>query len=223
MVDNSYDVPTRYSVDPFTGKNVVVEPGYHIEDKKVVISIKNMPYTEYKDASGHTLEVYYNVQWKGHFSDSWEGHDLPSYLGSYAAASNYVGESSGGQTKLIDPNASYTELPYSVQYNGSSSYNLRIYDVSAGGQIDFQVKTLVGYYITLQTTPNQLDPRTHDYYVFSGQSSGWSDTQTVTIPESSGSVSSSPSPSVPEFPTWIVLPLVLATLIIAITAIKRKH
>jgi hypothetical protein len=33
LVDSSYDVPTTYSIDPYTGENVT-HNGYHVEDKK---------------------------------------------------------------------------------------------------------------------------------------------------------------------------------------------
>jgi hypothetical protein len=33
LVDSSYDVPTTYSIDPYTGDNVT-HNGYHVEDKK---------------------------------------------------------------------------------------------------------------------------------------------------------------------------------------------
>ena len=48
----------------------------------------------------------------------------------------------------------------------------------------------------LKTTsvPTEFDPRTYDYYVYTGETSDWSNTQTIIIPE--GSVSTStPNPS----------------------------
>lgn len=33
LVDSSYDVPTTYSIDPYTGENVT-HHGYHVEEKK---------------------------------------------------------------------------------------------------------------------------------------------------------------------------------------------
>jgi len=56
-----YDVPTTYGIDPYTGKNVTIQEGYHVENKSVEITIRNQV------ASG----LFYNVRYKGHFGESW--------------------------------------------------------------------------------------------------------------------------------------------------------
>jgi hypothetical protein len=50
-----------------------------------------------------------------------------------------------------------------------SDWNIDVLDYVPGNQIDFQIQALIGYY----TADN----------VFVGKTSGWSDTQTLTIPE----------------------------------------
>jgi len=53
-------------------------------------------------------------------------------------------------------------------------------DVSNGGQIDFQVQAFIGYYTTVQEWESGW-PRQEERLVFTGESSGWSRTKTVTI------------------------------------------
>lgn len=60
-------------------------------------------------------------------------------------------------------------------------YSVRLAGASDGSQVDFQVESLVGYYTQVMASPVP-GFRNSDYYVFNGQSSGWSDTQTITIP-----------------------------------------
>ena len=40
LVEHSYDVPTTYSIDKYTGENVT-HSGYHVENKTIEVSIKN--------------------------------------------------------------------------------------------------------------------------------------------------------------------------------------
>ena len=93
----------------------------------------------------------------------------------------------------------------------------------AGGQVDFQVQAMIGY---LQSTPSLSLPLGD--YEFIGQASGWSSTQTVTIPASSDS--SSPSltatptstPAVPELSWLVIVPLLLCVLFFALVLRHRK-
>lgn len=42
LVDSSYDVPTSYSIDPYTGQNVT-HAGSHVESRTLDVKIKNQP------------------------------------------------------------------------------------------------------------------------------------------------------------------------------------
>jgi hypothetical protein len=57
-----YDLPPTYGIDSYTGKNVTIAEGGHVENKSIVVTIKNQP------SSG---DLYYNVRDKGHFEESW--------------------------------------------------------------------------------------------------------------------------------------------------------
>ena len=58
LVDNSYDVPPTQTIDPYKG--TITQPGYHVENKEIEITIKNQ-----------NLGVMYNVRTKGHFEQEW--------------------------------------------------------------------------------------------------------------------------------------------------------
>jgi len=54
LVDSSYDVPTTYSTDPYTGKQVTHE-GYHVAKRTIEVRIKNQPFKPYTDVRGGKL------------------------------------------------------------------------------------------------------------------------------------------------------------------------
>ncbi len=133
-----YDVPdeTIKTVDEYTGKEITItNPGYHVENKCIEIVIKNPQFTPYtltkhtgiNHETGEsytydrncTVNLYYNVNVKGHFGDKWEG--VPT---SYS----YYGPQSNAQ---LDSN--YTVITIKDNY-------------SADSVLDFQVKVLIGYY-----------------------------------------------------------------------------
>jgi len=75
LVDNSYDVPptTTTTTNPYTGEQTTTTtPGYRVENKTVEVTIKNQPYTTYTNADGYTCDLYYRIEYKGHFSDEWQ-------------------------------------------------------------------------------------------------------------------------------------------------------
>jgi hypothetical protein len=66
-------------------------------------------------------------------------------------------------------------------------------DIPLGGQIDFQVQAIAGYVTRVYGTPTP--PWTESYRdVFTGEKSGWSNTQTITV-DANGSTSTPGSPS----------------------------
>mgnify|MGYP005847404431 CR=1 FL=1 len=166
FVDNSYDVPPVYGVDPYTGKNVITQGGYHVENKTIDVTIKNQPFTSYRNENGSLVGLFYNIRVKGHFED-WTGEPT---------SENYIYRS----------DSEYTVKSYTLGENGLG--------ITAGGQVDFQVEALIGYYSRVYGTP--VPPFMESYWdVFTGESSGWSETQTLTIPSSASSPADSPSPA----------------------------
>ncbi len=172
FMDNSYDVPPTYGIDPYTGKNVMTKAGHRIENKTIEVTIKNQPFSYYYDDRGNFVGQYYNIRFKGHFESYWHQvkadniYHLPHYLPS-----------------------SYSEYT-TTSFGLGDDYVL---DVAPGGQVDFQVMAFIGYYNRISDGPTPLGEAYH--YVFTGESSDWSSTQMVTIGESTSTTTPDMSPT----------------------------
>ena len=68
LVDTSYDVPTTYSTDPYTG-DTVTHKGYHVARRTIEVRIKNQPFTPFTDSGGQEIKFYYNIRIKGHYEE----------------------------------------------------------------------------------------------------------------------------------------------------------
>ena len=219
-IESSYSVNTT---NTDTGTTVT----HTYANNTVQIVILNQAFDANALENGTALSLTYNVQEEGHFSS---GND-------WGTISNWVSAS----------NSEYTVISYDVTlYNGSYSpiWNTGQAEVTAGGQVDFQVEATIGYWIRVPS-PYSL----YGAEDFTGESSGWSNTQTIAITNGSTSTSitassslnptptpsslnstSTPTPTstpnVPEFPTLIILPLfAVATLqLIKLTRkIPKRH
>lgn len=154
FIDSYYMTAPTYSMDPFTGKNVTTESGYRIDNRTIEIAIKNQPFTQDTFANGSHTSLYYNIGIKGHYADKWTLAPDPHYYGYYNASTS-----------------DYTVI--SIRF---SSYGLS--GISAGGQIDVQVEALIG--IDRQI-PTMTPWGPSSVYEFTGETSGWSEIQTITI------------------------------------------
>ena len=76
LVDKSYDVPTSYSTDPYTGENVT-HLGYHVEQWSIEIAIENQPFEPYF-SEGFMVNFYYNIRTKGHYAEAFRSLYNPS-------------------------------------------------------------------------------------------------------------------------------------------------
>ncbi len=159
LVDTSYDVPTTYSTDPYTGETVTHE-GYHVESRTIIVKIKNQPFVPYYDASRErTINFYFNIRIKGHFTEDWnelyspEGHYIRPDSGAEYTVRTYV---SGTSTYAIDTGSKRIEFP-------------------ANATVDFQVEAMIGY---IYVGPGYW----WTTWAFEGERSGWSETQTTIIP-----------------------------------------
>jgi hypothetical protein len=178
LVDSSYDVPTTYSIDPYTGENVT-HLGYHVERTSIEVKIKNQPFTPYEiqDSYGNnwTINFFYNIRIKGHFSGDW--------IELYRASDGYLTQS----------DLQYTVISYVWGGDADTVMGTKMIKLPAGGQVDFQVEAMIGYVHREITIPV---PGTG--WVFTGETSGWSNTQTITIGESQ---TPTPSPATTPTPT----------------------
>ena len=146
-VDNSYDVPPTYGVDQYTGKTVMTQAGYHVENKSIVVTITNQHFSPYEDANGKTLQLYYNIRWKGHFGDYWGDYNSSRRM----LLSPYSRFDDEGFPIPNDPFKVATFALGNDTKNSNSVSTIR--DVSADGQVDFQVQAYIGYYTVVQGTP----------------------------------------------------------------------
>jgi hypothetical protein len=182
LIDSSYDVPTTYSIDPYTGEKVTHE-GYRVESRTIEIRIKNVPFTRFEIEDGsntYTVRFYYNIRFKGRFEEEWHEAYNPNVNGLPV-------RDSGPETVI------------SLQGEYSSTEGLKLTPDSAGfyatfppnAQVDFQVEAMIGYIHHVVAVPFSAD-------VFEGETSGWSNTQTITIGESQ---TPTPSPATTPTPT----------------------
>jgi hypothetical protein len=154
-VDDSYDVPTTYSIDSFTGENVT-HMGYHVENKSLSLMVKNQPFS--------VGDLYYNVRVKNHASDSWTELYKPKYGYPAASGSEYT-------TITFDPGSN------GIDYQPHTPYMFADPD----GQVDFQVEAMVGsIHRQMGGTGGSVSGTIAlDPWIFDGETSGWSSTQTV--------------------------------------------
>jgi hypothetical protein len=138
--------------------------------------------------NGEDVSFYYNVREKGHYEENWT---------AIYTVDNYF---------TAPSNTTDTTLTYSLDPNAPPWLDNNL---PSGGQLDFQVEALIGHI-----------GRTVGFasWYFNGQESGWSNTQTITIPASS----SSPTPAVPELSWLIIVPLLLSVFSVAVIVRHRK-
>jgi len=170
VVAYPYDVAPTTTIDPYTGKNITTSYGYHEENKSIEVTIKNQPFVSTLDESGNYTSLYYNVQFKGHYGNEW------SYAYSYYNASK-------SDCTVISIGFEHQTISFPV-----------------GGEIDFQVRALIGHQDKMKYDTGALLPDYMRYYdVFVGQTGDWSSTQTIKINENTADATpdtwSSPLPS----------------------------
>jgi hypothetical protein len=163
LVDSSYDIPATTAVDPYTGKTVT-QAGRHIESRTIKLYIKCEsiePFIVETSTGNWTAGLQYNIRWKGHFQQDW--HEI------YTATNGYAGGEMEGDYLVVSYEGKYSSDGLDLYYQGL------IARFPPEGQVDFQVEAMVGY---VSRDPLAIG------WVFNGETSGWSSTQTITIGES---------------------------------------
>ncbi len=183
LVDNSYDVEASSTVNPYNGQTVN-QPAYHVKNYTLTLTIKNQPFkpiTVQEDNATWIVDFYYNIRVKGHYENEW--------MPIYHVDSGYMKAS----------NTTYTIVTYSTR--GNNGFDIPI-GSNPGDKADVQVQALIGYGHRVlnasETVQYLMFP-----WVFTGETSDWSSTQTVTIPTSA---SVSPTQSIPTINTGSVAP-----------------
>jgi hypothetical protein len=148
-----YDVPTTYDIDPYTGKNITIEEGYHVRNETIIFTIKKQPYSN----------LFFSIRYKGHFGEVWT--DLYSYY-DYSSGS-LVPQSDSAYTVISVP-ANYpfvngAEIDFQVQ---AVRYTYIQVFISDHPMAPLPLNE-IGHY--------------EERLTLSGVS-GWSETQTMTFP-----------------------------------------
>jgi hypothetical protein len=161
----------------------------------IEVKIKNQPFVSYYDTSiGWNIDFHYNIRIKGDFSEDWTELYLIEEVPTHSSSE-------------------YTMLSYALV--GENTYILgnKMIEFPSGAQIDFQVEAMIGY-VHRVYNPNATSHLEMYPYVFTGEKSGWSETQTITLP--TATPSSSPSPtSTPKTPETMQFEAILGAVIAA--------
>jgi len=153
----------------------VTHHGYHVKNKKIGMKIKNQPFTSYyNDRLGQTVNFYYNIRFKGHFEKDWT--EL------YRASDGYPHQWSDSDYTVI---TFLSETGTTIEAIGFS----RTFD--DGAKVDYQVEAMIVY--IRRDASTAFAP-----WVFTGEKSGWSNTQTLKIAESQ---TPTPAPTFTPEPT----------------------
>jgi hypothetical protein len=185
LIANPYDVPTTYSTDKFTGENIT-HPGYPVENKTIAIIIKNQHFMS--SLNGETYRLFYNVRTRGHFETTWI-ETIPNETRPIEAFTDHF---------VYGQFVSENSYPASDSENTTLFYNIQDYFY---GQIDFQVRTILGrgsevfvseYMENKPAYIGHMEPA-----IAFDAMSGWSGTQTATIPDATTETSPTPSSTSP--------------------------
>jgi hypothetical protein len=104
IINRPYDVPPISSTNPYTGE-ITTQPGHRVDNNKSIeVSIKNQRFTPYT-ANVNEYNLYYRVEYKGHFEERWQLFDDP-----YQSNSQYTVVS-----KMLSDYPSGTQLDFRVQ------------------------------------------------------------------------------------------------------------
>lgn len=188
-VDSSYYMEPVYGVDQYSGKTIQTGGGYTVQNKSFELKIKNLPFTPYtvKDADGADRQVVISYEIR--------------YKGHYGQDWKYY-------NAIDNPSLDYTVVLFGLDW-GSFEPPVQLDSLQAGDQMDFEVQTRIGYF-----SYNGVNPLYGMEFV--GEVSGWSNTQTATVPDNYI------SPSVPEFQSTIIVPLLGVFSIVAIALVQKK-
>lgn len=182
-----------------------------VDNSTVEIIIKNQLYTY---ANGNiTYLLFYDIQTKSHFEDSWVDHYPLSYKLNDLWGGGYSWYISAGNPSFQEYNSDYTVL----------SLPSKLYPINT----DFSVKALVGYSSFYYNTPKNYHPldlrligRPSIPAVAFDTSSEWSNAQTVSLTQPSSTPTPNPTTTQIVNSTFNSKPLIycIIALVVALIA-----
>ena len=174
----NYDVPSTYGTDQYTGKTIVLQQGYTIDNRSIPFTIKNQAYPSPPQQSGNISGVFFNFRVKGIYGTEAQWDYYPF------AENGWTTNTYGG---LFVPLDKRPPAPAFCQSNGQyPTVTITIpgaWRVPKGATLDVQVQVISG----------QIQPDDKWYY-FAGEFGDWSNTQTVVV-------SDPPTPNDPYSPS----------------------
>jgi hypothetical protein len=188
IIAHPYDVPPVYETDQYTGKSVISQAGYHVENKSIQVQIKNQPFSY--SFNGTTYHLYYGVRVKGHFGSEWVEH-YSNYEAISWAKQNTMSYTKGQFVGGIQQsNSDYTMLSISAS------------DYPNDAQLDIQVMATVGHDSQKFINENWhlMDFTVWGHYepaVAVDTTSDWSNTQTINLSSGEATISQSTASPVP--------------------------
>lgn len=148
-----------------TPKPSIPELTLTLVDGAVRVTIKNQPYVSYNDSEGRTFGLFYHLRMKDSAEDNWHYFTYP--VGGYRAPDFFP--TSGSDYTTMD-------IPYS---GNSLGFNWVDFTISSG-KADFEVEALGGNSTLVSMSEFSFQGSFDDYgYIFQGELSGWSDSQTI--------------------------------------------
>jgi hypothetical protein len=190
FVDCSYEMAPVYGTDQYTGETVVKLDGYNVDNRSIAITIRNQPYTSsYLD--GNSTNLFFNFRIKGQYGTD-ANWDYYPFAEDGQSTNTY-----GGTFVPLSERPPAPAFSQSTDQSTTITFTIPgVYRISDGTTLDVQVQALDGYMYYWDRQ-----------YHFVGQSSGWSDTKTVTIgassPQSTVTRAPTPTPSPTVTPSQV--------------------
>jgi hypothetical protein len=196
-------------------KPSVPEMTITLVDGAVQVMIKNQPYNTYNDSEDHVITLYYHIRMKDHYKDNWQyttypvpvQYRLPEYFP--ASKSEYT---------IMD-------IPYignNIGFHGKEFGSI-------SGEVDFEVEALMGYSTAVNVNSAAMGSPDDYVYFFTGESSGWSDSQTITIASPQYTPTAPPTASLTSAPSlltgflvsldWEAVAIVLLVVAVVVLAV----
>jgi len=162
FVDASYAVTTT---NLYTGLDETVQ----ISNKSIEITINNQPF----DYPNHQL--YYDVRIKPHFGENWT--DIHKSTPQSNSSNTLI-------IFYVVPTDYYGKTGYDISRDPSGYHDVLVH-IPDDSQLDFQVQALVGHIAQRWVSDSPFYPNIgrgyYEDYVEVDTTSGWSETQTITI------------------------------------------
>ena len=224
-IDYITNIEPTTSTNPYNGQNVTTSYGSTSYNETVVFKIKNQPFTPYKDSNGNYIGLYYNFRYKGHYQNQWT---YMPFNPDGMTATPWGGWLFGTHSLPYFPQTSSDNTTFVFALTDFVPYGQPAFP--DGGQLDFQLQAQIGNI----SYASEGSPSLGNYYRFTGESSDWSNTQTLNITYNSNSTatnaslnstlspSPTPTPFVPEFSWMAILPLFVCVLGFAVLVRHRK-